>query len=171
MGEVWFTSDLHLQHSNIIALEKDTRPFSSIEEHDEALINNYNSVVRNRDTVWILGDVFFGKDGFGKASRLKGIKNLILGNHDSYSAERYFPCFNKIYGSFKFKKLFMLTHFPLAHDYLDRFRVNLHGHIHRRDYKYPCDNGILYYNVGVDHNDLMPVAFNVIREKFKEAIE
>ena len=37
----YFVSDLHLSHKNI--LKYDNRPFNSIEEHDQSIINNINS--------------------------------------------------------------------------------------------------------------------------------
>lgn len=52
---IWFTSDLHLNHSKII--EYCNRPFSNIEEMNEMLINNWNSVVKPKDIVFCLGDI------------------------------------------------------------------------------------------------------------------
>ena len=54
---VYFTSDLHLGHRNIISLQY--RPFESVEEMDRALIDNFNSVVKKNDTVFILGDICY----------------------------------------------------------------------------------------------------------------
>jgi len=79
----WFTSDTHFKHINI--LRHDGRPFSSIEEHDEALINNWNAVVLPGDVVYHLGD--FGwmrttQETNLYLARLHGVKFLIRGNHD-----------------------------------------------------------------------------------------
>lgn len=54
---IYFTSDLHLGHKNIIRLCN--RPFSSIEEMDAVLIENWNRKVHQNDTVYILGDLMF----------------------------------------------------------------------------------------------------------------
>lgn len=55
MGKTFFISDLHFGHKN--ALAYDNRPFTSIEEHDKILIDNWNSVVNIDDDVWVLGDI------------------------------------------------------------------------------------------------------------------
>lgn len=55
MGKTYFIADLHFGHKN--CLSYDARPFTTIEEHDQALINNWNSVVCIDDDVWILGDI------------------------------------------------------------------------------------------------------------------
>ena len=84
MSKIFFTSDLHFQHNNILKFVK-PRPFSSIEEHDEIIINNWNNTVKNEDTVYVLGDIAlkYNPDLLTKQlSRLKGKKHLILGNHD-----------------------------------------------------------------------------------------
>ena len=80
---VWCTSDWHFGHRNILTLGSG-RPFSSIEEHDEALIDRYNAVVRDDDLVWVLGDVAMGNidQSLAKCARMNGMRNLVCGNHD-----------------------------------------------------------------------------------------
>ena len=79
---IYFTSDLHLGHANII--KHCNRPFSSVEEMDEVLIENWNAKVTNADTVHILGDLMFRNKRPPEEylSRLKGKKHLVVGNHD-----------------------------------------------------------------------------------------
>ena len=57
---IFFTSDLHLGHANIIRLCD--RPFSNVEEMDETIINNWNEHVHKDDTVYVLGDFTMIKD-------------------------------------------------------------------------------------------------------------
>ena len=82
-NNIFFSSDYHLSHNNV--LKYDNRPFKTIEEHDEAIINNHNSVVGKNDVFFFLGDFSFNtkatvlKDFL---SRLNGIKFFIKGNHD-----------------------------------------------------------------------------------------
>ena len=79
---IYFTSDLHLGHANII--RHCNRPFSSVEKMDETLIRNWAKRVKANDTVYVLGDLMFRnqKSPEEYLSRLKGKKHLIIGNHD-----------------------------------------------------------------------------------------
>lgn len=78
----FFTSDQHYGHKNICKFAE--RPFSSVEEMNESLIQNHNSVVGHNDTVWFLGDFAFMDANKMQAIlyRLNGQKHLIYGNHD-----------------------------------------------------------------------------------------
>ena len=82
MGKTLFISDLHFGHTN--ALSFDSRPFKTIEGHDEELIRRWNERVEIDDDVWILGD--FSWYGATKTieifNRLNGVKHLCIGNHD-----------------------------------------------------------------------------------------
>lgn len=91
MQKIFFTADSHFGHENIMEFTK--RPFNSIQEHDEALIDNINKVAGKRDFLYHLGDFCFGPTGrqqviFAKEIlskiRCKNI-HLILGNHDPRS--------------------------------------------------------------------------------------
>ena len=57
MGKIFYTSDLHISHANVIRF--DNRPYESVAEMDEALIKNWNEVVKPNDEVYILGDFAF----------------------------------------------------------------------------------------------------------------
>lgn len=79
-----YIADMHLGHENIIKFCG--RPFGSAAEMNRILLENYNRVVQDEDTVYLLGDVFFrcGKpnEEAQLLSRMKGKKILVLGNHD-----------------------------------------------------------------------------------------
>lgn len=85
---IFFTSDLHLNHANILKYQP-LRQGKNVDEMNNIIINNWNSVVTNRDTVYVLGDVVFGANNthiyIYILSRLNGQKILIKGNHDSNS--------------------------------------------------------------------------------------
>ena len=78
----FFTADLHFGHKNCLAY--DNREFPTIEAHDEALIEKWNSVVGIHDDVWILGDISWypAMKTIEIFKRLNGVKHLCIGNHD-----------------------------------------------------------------------------------------
>jgi len=80
---VYFISDLHLGHKNIMRLCN--RPFNSVEEMDEVLIDNWNRKIHRNDTVYIMGDLMFRNELPAEyyLDRLKGQKHLFIGNHDA----------------------------------------------------------------------------------------
>lgn len=82
MSEIWFTSDHHWGHKNII--DFCNRPFSSVEEMDEVMIQNWNANVAPEDEVFYLGDGWMGStdETFPYISRLNGTIVLLPGNHD-----------------------------------------------------------------------------------------
>lgn len=85
MSNIWFTSDHHFGHTNII--KHANRPFASVEEMDEALIVYWNERVRPEDTVHCLGDFAFHRQEVAQdiLDRLHGRKHLIAGNHDKFA--------------------------------------------------------------------------------------
>ena len=92
MPRTFFTSDSHVGHASVLSPRFNrSRPFPSIEAHDEALVAAWNAVVRQDDIVWHLGD-FAHKCGLAYAasvfSRIKGKKFLVRGNHDFGLGER-----------------------------------------------------------------------------------
>lgn len=79
---IWFISDTHFGHSNIIKYSN--RPFASVHEMNEVLITNWNALVKPNDVVWHLGDfAFMPSNKFNNLiDRLNGKINIVLGNHD-----------------------------------------------------------------------------------------
>jgi len=133
MTKVFFISDMHFNHKNILEFEGKYRPFKTIEEHDQALIERWNSVVTKRDKVFVLGDFSFGKGSVQVAKKLNGSKTLIMGNHDLQPISEYAECFDKVYGAFKYKG-YMLTHIPIHRGDDGRNLLgNIHGHMHSRN--------------------------------------
>ena len=93
----YYISDLHLFHKN--AIEFDNRPFQTLEEMHEAILNNWNERVTNGDMVYILGDLSYrgrNEDLIALLARLKGRKVLVKGNHDDVSDYRYEQLFHEI---------------------------------------------------------------------------
>jgi calcineurin-like phosphoesterase family protein len=156
MAEIFLIADTHFGHNKIFEFEKETRPFSTIQEHDETLIDNWNKVINKKDTVWHLGDVLFGSSNFQTLSRLKGIKKLVLGNHDSYPTKRYLEFFNNVYGSFELHDC-LLTHIPIHDSELRHTKLNIHGHLHSKSLNDPR-----FFSVSCDVINLTPIAFEEI---------
>ena len=85
MGKVFFTSDTHWGHENVIGFDK--RPFKTVEEMDEELVRRWNAKVGKGDLVYVLGDMIW-KTRNGDAEQLIKSLNgqiiLIKGNHDRF---------------------------------------------------------------------------------------
>jgi len=78
---VFFTSDLHFWHSNIIGYCD--RPYSDVEEMNEKMISNWNDIVGPNDDVVCLGDFSLSTRPVETTTqRLNGNKFLVPGNHD-----------------------------------------------------------------------------------------
>jgi calcineurin-like phosphoesterase family protein len=78
---IFFTADFHHSHCKILKYAE--RPFKDVEEMNEALLRNYNSIVSKDDTVFFLGDIAFGLDNAVKClNSMNGTVHFILGNHD-----------------------------------------------------------------------------------------
>lgn len=131
MNKVWMIADTHFGHSKIINFE--SRPFHTIEEMDETLIDNWNKVVKNGHDVFINGDFsFYGKDKTKEiVSKLNGIKHLITGNHDGKSRKFYLECGIEQVIQFPilYENFFVLSHQPI---YLNENMpyANIFGHVH-----------------------------------------
>lgn len=131
MSKIFFIGDTHFGHSQIIDYEQ--RPFVNVEEMDKELINRWNSVVMDEDTVFMIGDFsFYDKEKTTEICRgLKGKKILIIGNHDDKQAEYYIDCgFHKVYEyPIILEGFWMISHEPL---YLNKNMpyANIYGHVH-----------------------------------------
>lgn len=78
----WFTADTHFGHANIVTLGGG-RPFATIDEHDETLIERWNARVRPGDDVQHLGDFSMSVGAMERVMpRLNGHISLVAGNHD-----------------------------------------------------------------------------------------
>lgn len=180
MHDIWFTSDTHFGHKNIIEFEHNARPFATIQEMHEAMIERWNNVVKPKDLVYHLGDVVFGKGYLPIMDRLNGRKRLVMGNHDQYESKVYLQYFEKLYGC-KFWERCVLTHMPVHPNGLGaRWLLNVHGHLHSRnvtkEFRKESFEGFSaegwlpdpnYFNVSVEQNNLTPIHADIIRDRVK----
>lgn len=157
MPQIFVTADTHFGH-NKIAL---ARGFNSVEEHDQALIDRWNSIVRKKDSVWHLGDVAFSSSKLALLARLNGTKFLVAGNHDQYPTLKYLEHFNRVVGC---KELngFVASHIPVADTQFHRYKGNIHGHMHDRSM-----SDDRYYCVSVEQHDLAPVSLEQVLQGFR----
>lgn len=178
---IFYTSDLHLGHKNII--EYENRPYDSVEEMDEALINNWNSKVTDKDEVWVLGD--FCLKGVDRTLEylncLNGTIHLLKGNHDkAFEREKFYYELNTInmYGlRIQYEGYYkhmndsgrevVLFHYPImfwdGQD--DRGSYHLYGHMHSTSHggqQHPHPDA---FNVGVDVNNYYPVTLDELLER------
>ena len=128
---IFFVSDTHFYHSNIIGYCD--RPFISVDQMNIAMIRNWNSVVKKKDTVFHLGDFLIGNKKQTSAIReaLNGTIKLIRGNHDDHSNQWYRDCgFDEVYDyPIVFNEFLILSHNPMPF-VPSPTMVNLYGHIH-----------------------------------------
>lgn len=186
---LWFTSDSHFKHSKI--LEFCNRPFNTIEEHDQTLIHNWNSVVGPDDTVFHLGDFVFG--GFPKwkeiRDQLNGHIYLIRGNHDDKQmtagiSTLFEDCLYQARIQIDGRTVY-LNHFPFltfAHWNCDKypkdqlhFALSGHTHIRNNDTGFDSRFAECYlptqYDVGVDFNNFTPISWEEINNKISYQID
>lgn len=154
---VWIISDTHFGNYKMSTggyyNPNSLRPvFNSIKEHDDWIVNMWNDSVRKRDVVYHLGDVADSSSGLQNIKKCSGIKHLILGNHDQFGIEVYREAGfrNRILGSIRYKKEFILTHIPVHSTQIEYgWKYNIHGHIHNSK-KYPeLDGDIRYINANL----------------------
>ena len=161
---IYYIADTHLRDRAIF--DKCKRPFKSLEEMENTIINNWNKKVKDDDTVYVLGDLV-KDDDFAATSvfnKLKGHKHLIVGNHDCLLLERIKE--SNLFESVKFIDLIIdndrkvcVCHYPVM-DWMEfnRKGILVYGHIHNKT----AANGPAYgkikdfykdlpaYNCGVD---------------------
>jgi calcineurin-like phosphoesterase family protein len=158
---IYFTSDTHVGHHNII--KYCNRPFFSVDEMNSKLIANWNSIVSKDDIVYHLGDFGFGSHEkmLPIFNSLNGIKHLIKGNHDSGAIKRlsWESIHTNLIISINGKKVY-LSHHPNDEVGNVEFDLYFHGHTH---------NGLLptktKIDVGVDAWNFLPTTFFQIDEK------
>lgn len=156
----FFASDTHFSHKSIIELCN--RPFASVEEMNNALIENWNKKVLINADVFLLGDFCFGGQSKWKEifSKLNGRIHLIIGNHDIQS--NGFKCADELFEEVVYQKeikvndrILLLSHYPfLTWGGENKGVINLHGHLHTNPFYPPMvETNDKQYDVGVDNNN------------------
>ena len=153
-NRVFLTADLHLGHKKLA----EVRGFKSTDEHDQHIKERWNSVVTDKDKVYVLGDVCFGKKNMYKLNELNGRKILIKGNHDDLKASIYLQYFHDIRASHQLD-MYLLTHIPVHPISAHRWVGNIHGHTHAHKVR-----GSKYMCVSLEQTDFYPVLFDEVKK-------
>lgn len=169
MSNIWFTSDHHFDHANILKFTGDAgqpiRPgFCCVNEMNERMIDNWNRVVKPGDHVWHLGDFAMGNHTVAERiiKRLHGRKRLCVGNHDN--VKEVAPFFEKVVLWRIFKEHnFTCSHIPLLPSQLRKTAFNVHGHIHQNLMKEAC-----YINVCVEHTNYTPIHLDEVLMRIRK---
>lgn len=179
MRRKWVTSDLHLNHKNILQFEqyclrKNGIIVNSVEEYDNLIIERINAKVGEHDILYILGDFAFGGLNHIKEylSRINGEKILIFGNHDKYSVTQAISAgfADAIHGPIYYpgsNGKVLLSHQPPKEGENNPFiSLCLHGHLHTS--KLSLDN---FYNVNIAMNNYYPIDIDkLIQDRGTKAI-
>ena len=138
------------------------RVFDDVEHMNETMVENWNKTVTQNDKVYHLGDVGFKSFSALKSimDRLNGKKILIKGNHDNLKLSQYAQMFSDV-RAYHVLDGMVLSHIPIHPDSLNRWKANIHGHLHNNILE---DNR--YFNVSVERIDYAPIDFERIRSLF-----
>ncbi len=171
---VYFTSDPHFGHANIIKYAK--RPFASVEEMDRAMINRWNSRVGPGDTLYCLGDwcIWRGSRSIDEVAasyreQLKAGRIVLLwGNHDRKGRrnEKFQRLFDGVFDLLELAvgaQLIVLCHYAMrVWNRSHHGAFHLYGHSHG---SLPDDPAARSFDCGVDCFDFYPVSFDEVVER------
>lgn len=168
----WITSDLHFDHANVIKYCPESRGmFESVQQMNDTIIHNMNILIRPEDTLYILGDISFGKHDAAceMLRRINGSKIIIHGNHDTklVASDVFKNSMGKMrvveHTPYKFinhtvegkRYGVALFHFPIeVWDRKHYGSIHLHGHQHSPNNQPLGD--IRRMDIGLDSNFMMP---------------
>jgi calcineurin-like phosphoesterase family protein len=167
---IFFTADTHFGHDAI--RKYCNRPFANVQEMNETIINNWNSVVGKQDCVYLLGDFGFGKpeDLLKILKQLNGNVLFVRGNHDKQMnqiaqlrdtievriPDKRFPSgFCYIWLSHYAHRVWNKSHHGSFH---------LYGHSHGT----LPETDSFSFDVGVDSWNFTPVSFEQVYEKMSK---
>ncbi len=175
MSQIFFTSDHHFGHANIIKFCE--RPFKDVKEMNETLIRRWNEKVKPEDEVYHIGDFAMTKDNelvSNILDRLNGTKYLIVGNHEgaALNNRKKFK-WVKEYHELKVKdsdckngvQRIILFHYAMRVWRSDfRGTWHLYGHSHGN---LPDKEDRLAFDIGVDCHDFYPLSYKEVKAIMK----
>lgn len=171
---IYLSSDLHIGHDREFIWK--VRGFSSIEDMNESIIENFNSIVKPDDELYLLGDLCLGPDLENNReylSRLNGRLHLVYGNHDTERRKQMYqelPNFVEATHAMaiKYRKYhFYLSHYPtLVGNFEERRKLYcLCGHLHT-DNKFLQMSDCIYH-VDPEAHNCYPISIDDVIEDIK----
>lgn len=164
---IWFSSDWHLGHNNVIKPDFCNRPYDNIEAMSESIITNWNANVKPEDDGYLLGDIIWKKANVNLLNSLNGHLHLIIGNHDHDFVVKH-PRWESTQDGKRIKyegHTFVLYHYPIESWYKqDHGYIHLHGHTHS-GLSHQISTISRRYDVGVDSWNMHPVSAETLIKK------
>ncbi len=178
MSGVLITSDEHYGHKQIIKLAN--RPFASLEEMQETIIERHNAKVPNNKNYLTIhvGDIFWRSLAVSEAmtilSRLNGSHAFLYGNHDELveGSQLLRYMFKWVKGENKAGGAHILYHNKRAltlNHFAQRVWQGSHkGHWHVYGHSHSALPGFgKSFDIGVDGNDFTPWALEEIEARME----
>ena len=150
-NNIFMSSDLHLNHKNIIRYCD--RPFKNVNDMNNTLVSNWNKMINPHDTVYYLGDLSFRNHTEYWKSLLNGRIIYIKGNHDRFRA---YPYKFIIYADMDF----FLTHNP--QNKISNQIWTIHGHSHNNPHHPLINHEDKTINVSCDVTNYTPINMDSI---------
>jgi calcineurin-like phosphoesterase family protein len=162
-GRVWFWSDLHFFHTNVIKYCQ--RPFADMLSMNQGLLRNCLAHVTADDIVVFGGDITMGDVGATNAllRAIPAYKINILGNHDIEKRELLKLAVDEVAACLELQaqgvSLFF-SHYPVPEMVLAPGQLNVHGHIHSTPLHPTLGDGTRHVNMSVEHTNFSPVSLD-----------
>jgi calcineurin-like phosphoesterase family protein len=165
MPNTWFTADFHLGHANIIRYCG--RPFATVDEMDQAILERLNASAKPNDTLYFLGDFCMRSQArvlaYRKRIHCKKI-SAVPGNHDKQARnlKEEFSWLDNLAELSIHGHPIVLSHYALrVWNRSNRGSWHLYGHSHGR---LPEAPNSLSMNVGVDTHNFRPWHYDEIAD-------
>ncbi len=165
-NKLWFWSDHHFFHANIILPTYSDRPFKDVGHMNQMLLKNYASKIKEDDIVVFGGDIAFKEFDLvdNWITTLPGKKIWVVGNHDVNKTKLVnFHWADEVCAVFTFKYNeieYIVSHYPIHDSLIPKGMINIHGHTHRYDMK------DVHLNMCVEKTNYQPEQFlDLIKRK------